>query len=120
MDQLVALQLVLDAEATATDIARMRLLAGVLGDVQHQRRPRAEGLAAVAALERKYVCVRAIVHEQGGLLLERFSADVADVRPFARVNASVILDVAPRGEHAAAQIAWHILDASVSFLQVSC
>lgn len=114
----MSLQLVLNAEATAAHVARVRLLAGVLGDVQHQRRPRAESLAAVAALEREHVRVRAIVHEQGGLLLERFATDIADVRPLARVNPPVILDVPPRREHAAAQIARYVLDAGVGLLQV--
>lgn len=118
MDQSVPLQLVLDAEAAAAHVARVRLLAGVLGDVQHQRRPRAEGLVAVAALEREHVRVRAIVHEQGGLLLERFATDVADVRPLARVGAPMVLDVASRREHAAAQVARYVLNAGMSLLQV--
>ena len=64
--------------------------------------------------------MRTIMHEQGSLLLECFAADVADVRSLAGMNASVILDVAPRREHAAAQIAWYVLDASVSVFQMSC
>jgi len=119
MDQAVQFQLVFEAEAMAAHVARVRLLAGVLGNVQHQRRARAEGLVAIAAFEREHVRVRAIVHEQGGLLLERFAADVADVRPLACMDAPVVFDVAPRREHAAAQVARYVLDASVSLFQVS-
>lgn len=119
VDQSVTLELVLDAKTAAADVTGVRFLAGVLGDVQRERWPRAECLAALAALIREDVGVRAIVHEQGGLLLERFAAHVAHVRPLARVNASVILDVSPRREHAAAQVARHVLDAVVCFAQMS-
>jgi len=118
VDQSVTLELVLDPETAAAHVAGVRLLTGVLGDVQRERRPRAERLAAMAALEREHVGVRAIVHEEGGLLLERFAAHVAHVRPLARVNPPMVLDVSPRGEHAAAQIARHVLDAVVRLAEV--
>lgn len=119
MDQTMSLQFVLDTEATAAHITGVRLFAGMFGNMNHQRRSRAKGLPAIAALEREHVRVCTIVHEQGGLLLECFTAYVANIWPLAGMNASVILDIAPRREHTAAQIAWYFLDAGVGLFQMS-
>jgi len=118
VNESVTLELVLDPETAAAYVASVRFLAGVLRDVQREWRPRAERLAAVAAFEWEHVGVRAIVHEERGLLLERFAAHVTHVRPLTRVNSPMVLDVSSRGEHAAAQIARHVLDAVVRLAEV--
>lgn len=114
----MSFQLVFYTEATATDVAGVRFLARVLGNVHHQRRPCAEGLLAVAALEWEHVRVCAIVHEERGFLLERLAAYVTDVWSLAGVDTPVILRIAPRREHATAQIARYVLDAGMGLFQV--
>lgn len=118
MDQSMPLELVFDTEATAAHVAGVRFFAGMLGNVYHQWRPRAKELPAVTALERKHVRVRAIVCEQRRLLLERLAAYVAHVWSLAGVYAPVILDVAPRREHATTEVARYILDTGVSLPQM--
>lgn len=119
MDQTVPFQFVLDAKAAAAHVAGVWLLAGVLGQVQREGRPRAKLLIAVVALVREHVRVRSIVNEQRRPLLERFPADVAHVGTFASMDSPVILDAALRRERPAANVAGVVLYPGVGVSQVS-
>jgi hypothetical protein len=119
MYESVPLQFILDTEAPAANITFIGFLAGVARDVQQEGRLGAEPLVAVAALERKVVLVRPLVDKKRSFLLERFAAQVAHVGPLVRVDPAVLLDVAPRREHAAAQVAREFFDALVRLAQVA-
>lgn len=119
MYQPMPFQLILYPKAPSAHITRIRFFPRMPRNMYHQWRFRPETLTAVAALERKRVRMRSIVHEERGFLFKRFSTQITNVRTFIGVNPAVFDNVASCCEHSPAEVAFEVFDALVSFFQMA-